>query len=42
MQANEEQLRSSGLFSLAVPVPNDVDPATRLIAFVGRDPAWGV
>ncbi len=40
MQANEEQMRSSGMFGPAVPVRDDADSATLLIAFLGRDPDW--
>ena len=32
--------RDSGMFEPAVPVAGDADPATRLVAFYGRDPAW--
>jgi uncharacterized protein (TIGR03086 family) len=39
MRANEEPMRSSGLFGDAVG-PDDTDAATRLIAFLGRDPGW--
>ena len=38
--SNDRQLRSSGLFGPAVPVANDADSATRLLAFLGRDPQW--
>lgn len=41
MRANEAQVRSSGLFDDAAPVPHDADVATQFIAFVGRDPEWG-
>ena len=40
LQSNEEQVRASGLFGAAAPVPRDADAAARLIAFVGRDPGW--
>lgn len=40
VRANEEKLRSSGLFGAAVQVPTDADVARQFIAFVGRDPAW--
>jgi hypothetical protein len=40
MRANEEQLRSSGLFGSAVPVPYNGDAAAQLISFLGRDPGW--
>ena len=36
----EEVLRSSGQYGPAVPVPDDADPQTRLIGFIGRDPNW--
>lgn len=38
--SNERQLRSSGMFGPPVPVPGDADPATRLVALLGRDPQW--
>ena len=40
MRSHEEQVRSSGLFAAAVPIDDSADPASRLIAFVGRDPDW--
>jgi uncharacterized protein (TIGR03086 family) len=40
MRPIEEVLRSSGQYGPAVPVPADADPQTKLIAFIGRDPAW--
>ena len=40
VQPNEARLRSSGMFGPAVPVSSDADAATRLIAFLGRDPGW--
>jgi len=36
----DEILRSSGQFGPRVAVPDSADPQTRLIAFIGRDPAW--
>lgn len=36
----EDMLRSSGQYGPAIPVPADADPVTRLIGFIGRDPAW--
>lgn len=36
----EDVLRSSGQYGPAVSVPTEADPQTRLIAFIGRDPAW--
>ncbi|MDF8264669.1 TIGR03086 family metal-binding protein [Luteipulveratus flavus] len=38
MQAYDEVLRSSGQYGPRVPVPDDADPQTRLLAFIGRDP----
>lgn len=35
-----EMLRASGQFGTEVPVAADADPATKLIGFIGRDPAW--
>lgn len=40
MQEMEELLRGSGQYGPAVPVPPDADVQTRLIGFIGRDPAW--
>lgn len=40
MTAMEDVLRDSGQYGAAVPVPDDADPQTRLVAFIGRDPAW--
>jgi uncharacterized protein (TIGR03086 family) len=34
----EELLRTSGQYGPAVPVPEDADVQTRLLAFIGRDP----
>ncbi len=34
----EELLRSSGQYGPRVPVPDDADVQTRLLAFIGRDP----
>ncbi len=36
----DEVLRSSGQYGPAVPVPDDADPQTKLVGFIGRDPAW--
>ena len=33
-------LVASGQYGPPVPVPDDADPQTKLIAFIGRDPAW--
>jgi uncharacterized protein (TIGR03086 family) len=38
--ANDEGLRSSGMFGPAVSVSEDADSATRIIALLGRDPEW--
>jgi uncharacterized protein (TIGR03086 family) len=32
--------RASGMFAAAVPVANDADDQTKLLAFYGRDPDW--
>jgi uncharacterized protein (TIGR03086 family) len=40
VQPNDERLRASDMFGPAVPVSADADPATRLVAFLGRDPGW--
>jgi uncharacterized protein (TIGR03086 family) len=40
MEPMEELLRGSGQFGPAVPVGPDASPQDRLIAFIGRDPAW--
>jgi uncharacterized protein (TIGR03086 family) len=37
---NEKGLRSSDMFGPEVPVSEGADPATRLIALLGRDPEW--
>ncbi len=36
----DEILRSSGQYGPRVPVPDDADPQTRLLGFIGRDPWW--
>ena len=36
----EDAMRGSGQYGPAVPVPDDADPQTRLLGFIGRDPAW--
>jgi uncharacterized protein (TIGR03086 family) len=38
MRPIDELLRSSGQFGPAVEVPDDADPTSRLMAFIGRDP----
>lgn len=40
MATIEDLLRSSGQYGPAVPVPDDADPQTRMVAFIGRDPSW--
>jgi len=40
MEGIEEMLRSSGHYGSRVAVAGDADAATRLMAFIGRDPAW--
>ncbi|MFF5988171.1 TIGR03086 family metal-binding protein [Prauserella flavalba] len=40
MKPIEQLLRDSGQFGPAVPVPEDAPPQDRLMAFIGRDPAW--
>jgi uncharacterized protein (TIGR03086 family) len=40
MEPLDEVLRQSGQYGPRVPVPDDADVQTRLIAFIGRDPAW--
>ena len=39
MSAIEDMLRASGQYGPAVKVDTDADPVTRLIGFIGRDPA---
>ncbi|MEE4024245.1 maleylpyruvate isomerase family mycothiol-dependent enzyme [Gordonia sp. PKS22-38] len=36
----EDLLRSSGQYGQAVPVSEDADAVTKLVGFIGRDPAW--
>ncbi|WP_448619257.1 TIGR03086 family metal-binding protein [Geodermatophilus sp. URMC 65] len=40
MEPMEQLLRDSGQFGPAVPVGHNASPQDRLIAFIGRDPAW--
>ncbi|GAB2597319.1 TIGR03086 family metal-binding protein [Pseudactinotalea suaedae] len=40
MVGMEEVMRGSGQYGPAVPVPAHADPQTRLMGFIGRDPAW--
>ena len=34
----EALMRSSGQYGASVDVPDDADPQTRLLGFIGRDP----
>ena len=36
----DDVLRSSGQYGARVPVANDADPQSKLIAFIGRNPNW--
>ncbi|WP_029431725.1 TIGR03086 family metal-binding protein [Blastococcus sp. URHD0036] len=38
MEPLDEMLRASGQYGPRVPVPEDADPQTKLLAFIGRDP----
>jgi uncharacterized protein (TIGR03086 family) len=40
MEPMEQLLRDSGQFGPAVPVASNASPQDKLIAFIGRDPAW--
>lgn len=40
MEPMDAALRSSGHYGPRVAVPDDADPQTKLLAFIGRDPAW--
>ncbi|GAA3958043.1 TIGR03086 family metal-binding protein [Actinoplanes auranticolor] len=40
MEQMEEVMRSSGQYGARVEVPADADVQTRLLGFIGRDPAW--
>lgn len=40
MEAMEDVIRASGQYGARVDVPATADVQTRLIAFIGRDPAW--
>lgn len=40
LRANEEQVRSSGLFDSAVPISISADAASQFVAFIGLDPGW--
>jgi uncharacterized protein (TIGR03086 family) len=40
MEPLEEVIRSSGQYGPKVEVPDDADPQTKLLGFIGRDPCW--
>jgi uncharacterized protein (TIGR03086 family) len=40
MEPLDEMLRASGQYGPRVPVADDADVQARLVAFIGRDPAW--
>ena len=40
MEPIDELLRQSGQYGPKVPVPADADVQSRLLGFIGRDPAW--
>ncbi len=40
MEPIEDLMRNSGQYGPRVPVPETADPQSRLIGFIGRDPAW--
>jgi hypothetical protein len=40
MEPIEDLMRASGQYGPRVAVPNDADPQTRLLGFIGRDPYW--
>lgn len=40
MEPMEEVIRGSGQYGARVPVPVDADVQSRLLGFIGRDPAW--
>ena len=40
MEQMEEVIRSSGQYGPRVPVPEDANAQTKLLAFIGRDPFW--
>jgi len=40
MQPYDELLRQSGQYGPKVPVPDTADVQSRLLGFIGRDPAW--
>jgi uncharacterized protein (TIGR03086 family) len=40
MEQMEEVIRPSGQYGARVEVPDDADPQTKLLGFIGRDPFW--
>ena len=40
MEPMEDVIRSSGQYGPRVPVKDDADTQTKLLAFIGRDPLW--
>lgn len=40
MEQMEGAMRSSGHYGRRIEVPDDADPQTRLLGFIGRDPFW--
>ena len=40
MEAYEDAMRGSGQYGPRVEVPDDADPQTKVLGFVGRDPFW--
>lgn len=40
MEPIEDMMRGSGQYGPRVPVADDADAQTRLLGFIGRDPAW--
>jgi uncharacterized protein (TIGR03086 family) len=40
MEPWEDAMRASGQYGPRVAVPEDADPQTRLLGFIGRDPHW--
>ena len=40
MEPIEDMMRASGQYGPRVEVPDDADPQTRMLGFIGRDPQW--
>ncbi|MGI8645869.1 MAG: TIGR03086 family metal-binding protein [Nocardioides sp.] len=40
MESMEEVIRQSGQYGARVPVPDDAEVQTKVLGFIGRDPAW--